>query len=527
MKLLVMQIVMECCILKTKLMKKFILIILLFMTTFSFSQRWESSGQMNSDVYLPRIKQSETFFYTDYEFMVNEKHKTLSEIEAENKANKNDAIKLTILKTNSNSGKVQKYVKGNIYSEKTYKNNVLNGLTTFYYPDGTVFQEIDFANAKINGLYKIYNNTRDNQVILETTYKNSIRNGKRKYFIPREEEVLEGNYVNGNLVGDLKFTTENGYYLLPNDLKKGKVQGFYNNKLMSEFNIINQGDIHGDALIYFIDSDKVAIKIPYYLGEKNGFVSVYNKDGKEIEKFEYKNNKKVGDYFSYTKDNQISNEEHYDEFGNKTGTWREYKNGLIYIEQNYKDDKLNGSYKYYKNGKLQNFEEYKNGLRNGKSENYNPENGQILSENVYEKDVAVKSIVYYKNLEIFSIYGKDPKTNLYATKFFDTAGKLIHQNNYNDNRQPIGIHKNYTIRNEEPNSNSETHYDNTGKQTKHIYRYGNTSTETNYRNGMQHGEKIIIDNDNTTRIEYYYQSKTGSKKVTKEEFENLVKAEKK
>ncbi|SEQ18841.1 Antitoxin component YwqK of the YwqJK toxin-antitoxin module [Flavobacterium urocaniciphilum] len=528
MKLLVMRMLMELYTLKTNLMRKYIFIQLFFISLFSHSQNWESNGYVNSDVSIPRIRQAETFFYTEYEFLLNVNHKTLTEIEAEIKSNTFEQIKYITTKTNQNSIKVEKYIKGNIFSEKTYKNNVLNGVTKIFYPDGTIFQEVDFVNGKVNGLYKIYSNDRDHKVILETNYKNGIRNGIRKYFIPREDEVLEGNYVDGNLVGDLKFSTEYGYYLLPNDLKKGKVQGFSNNKLISEFYIINEKDIHGEATIYFYDVNKVAMKIPYYLGEKNGTARMYDRDGKEINKIEYKHDKKVGDYINYTKDKQVSSEEHYDDEGNRTGTWKEYKNGLIYSEQSYKNNKLDGAYKLYKNGVLQNVEEYKNGIRNGKSENFNVENGQLISESVYKNDVSIKAIQYYNNQAKFSVFEKDEKTNLFCTRYYDKTGKLLHQNNYNETRQPIGIQKNFLLRNDEAYSNSETHYDSKGKQTKHIYIFGgNSSTETNYRNGVPHGEKIMTNKDNVKTIEYYYESKGNSKKVTKEEFESLVKAEKK
>lgn len=527
MKLWVMPMLTEPYTLKTKHMKNSILFVLLINSLFCFSQNWESSGYVNSDVYVPRIKQSETFFYSEYEFLLNEKQKTLAEIQTEIKANTFEPITYQVAKIDPHSTKVMKFIKGNIFSEKTYKNNVLNGITKIYYPDGITFQEANFVDGKVNGLYKIFSNDSDHSLVLETNYKNGIRNGIRRYTIPRENEVLEGNYVNGNLVGDLKYSTKYGYHLLPNDLKKGKVKTFSNQKLVSEFYIINEKDIHGEAIIYFYDVDKIAMKIPYFLGEKNGTARMYDREGKEVNTIKYKHNKKVGDYIHYTKDNQISSEEHYDDEGNKTGVWKEYKNGLIYSEQSYKDNKLNGPYKLYKNGILQNVEEYKNGIRNGKSENYNAENGQLISESVYKNDVTVKSIQYYKNQAKFSVFEKEEQSNVFTTKYYDKSGKLLHENKYNETRQPIGIQKNFSLRNDEAYANSETHYDANGKQTKHIYNFGsNSSTETNYRNGVPHGEKITTKDDVKT-IEYYYESKGNSKKVTKEEFESLVKAEKK
>ena len=132
---------------------------------------------------------------------------------------------------------------------------------------------------------------------------------------------------------------------------------------------------------------------------------------------------------------------------------------------------LNGAYKFFKNGKLQNIEEYKNGKRNGISQNFNPATDKIINESVYEKDVAVKSIFYYDNSSIFSLYEKDVNTNLFATKFYEASGKLIHQNNSNETNQLIGIHKNYTLINNEPVFSTETHFDNNGKKLKYIYNF--------------------------------------------------------
>ena len=154
--------------------------------------------------------------------------------------------------------------------------------------------------------------------------------------------------------------------------------------------------------------------------------------------------------------------------------------------------------------------------------------GNSFSSYVRDYDFSVLLLEHSKNQAKFSVFEKEEQSNVFTTKYYDKSGKLLHENKYNETRQPIGIQKNFSLRNDEAYANSETHYDANGKQTKHIYNFGsNSSTETNYRNGVPHGEKITTNKDNVKTIEYYYESKGNSKKVTKEEFENLVKAEKK
>ena len=72
-------------------------------------------------------------------------------------------------------------------------------------------------------------------------------------------------------------------------------------------------------------------------------------------------------------------------------------------------------------------------------------------------------------------------------------------------------------------------YDDKGNKIKHIYKTsGGETYETNYRNNALHGEKVNRDYyGNVIKSEFFYESNGKTKPVTKEEFDNLTKNEKK
>lgn len=516
----------EHYITKINTMKKLFLLPIFCISFFSLAQD-RYSTDFGFEVRMPQIKNAENFYYTEWELNPAEIPNKLSDVEALKKANQQKNIRYEIAKDKNGISTVIIYINNQVYSKATYKNGLLDGKITIYHVKGGAFQEMNFKNGRANGVHKIYDENYN--LVLETTYKDNLKHGTRKYIHPnRENDTLEGNYVNGNLVGNLKFTTKYDYYLLPNDLKKGKVQRFANNKLLSEFNIINQKETHGIAKTFSYETGNLSTKTHYYLGEKHGLAEYYNKAGELLFKNEYKFGKKIGEHKTYTKDNKLFKEEYYDADGGKIGTWKTYNiNGELEQEQTYKNDSLDGLSINYKYGKISSSTEFKNGKRHGLLIN-NKESGEKSSESIFENGDLIKEMIYYQNGNIFSLQELNKKTELYTTKYFDKHGNLLHENKYNDKKNPVGINKFFVLSVDEPISNSETHFDENSKKIKYIYKTTGYTYETNYRNDAAHGEKITRNNKNEIiSIDYFYETTGNSKKVTKEEFENLVKAEKK
>lgn len=491
------------------------------------------NAQFNSysaDFSMPRIRDFENFFFSEWELNPSEMPIKFSDIEQLKKEDKNPYLTYQISKYNGITT-VQIYANSQRFSEATYKNGLLDGTKTIYHNNGMPFQEIEFKAGKVDGLCKVYNT--ESRLILETNYKNNQKNGIRKYHIARsDDEFLEGNFVNGNLVGDLKFYVRNNqFYTLPNDLKKGKVNYFFNEKLISEFNIVNE-KTHGIAKHFNFKTGKLITQVPYFMGEKNGWQEVYNSQGELLNKNEFKLGKKVGEHKTYSDDKKLTKEEYYDSNGLKIGNWKEYnKNGEIYTEQEYKNDSLNGSSKRYGQGFLQEMSTYKNGKREGLAKYYKSGTSILTSDVYYSNDYFYKEIVYYDSGKTFSIREIEPKTKAVAVKYYNPDETFFHENKFLADNVAIGFHKIVEKVNETIAVRSETLYDgkkNRVNQTYYGYKNDGSYTIYNFRNNTYHGESKSFDAvTNETKIIYYYETNNKYKIVTKEEFEKLTAAEKK
>jgi hypothetical protein len=105
---------------------------------------------------------------------------------------------------------------------------------------------------------------------------------------------------------------------------------------------------------------------------------------------------------------------------------------------------------------------------------------------------------------------------------------IFYENKFDQNDKAIGIHKSYDLVDDAIVYRSENHYDDKGNKIKYIYKTNNGRVENNFRNDVLHGQVILYtDSNEIQNISYYYESNKISKKVSKEEFESLVKLEKK
>lgn len=509
-------------------MKKSFYLVLLVVNFFANAQ----DNYVNTvEFSLPRIKDSENFFFSEWELNPAEMSNKLSDIEALQKTNSKGQLVRYEIDENANGTKtVTAYANNQKFSEAFYKNGLLEGIKTIYHTSGLPFQEFEFKKGKVDGVCKVYN--FESQLVLETNYKNNLKNGTRKFYTGRREgEILEGNYVNGNLVGDLKFYTKYNYsYTLPNDLKKGKVVCFYDNQKLSEFSILD-GKVNGIANQFNIKSGTIVAKIPYCLGEKNGIAEFYSAQGELINKIKFKFGKKVGEHKIFSIDKKLIKEEYYDENGNKIGTWKDYdKDGQLSKEQEFKNDSLNGFSKWYSKGFLQEITVYEKGKREGLAKFYKSGTANLESEVYYENDNFYKEIIYYDSGTTFSIRDIDQKTKAISVKYFNPNGSLFHENKFLINNIAVGLNKSIEKKDNNLIVRTETLYDvknNRIRQTSFGYKNDGSYTEYSFRNNTFHGEsKSFNAATNETKIVYYYETNKTYKIVTKEEFEKLSANEK-
>ena len=505
-------------------MKNYLYILLLFCSV-SSAQYFVSSDTGYYEIRALETKNFDNFYFSEYEFNPAENAKTLAEIEKIAKENQFPFIRYDISKGTNKTAQVTVYVNNILFSFSKFSNGLLEGKKIIYHGNGNPFYEMEYAKGKANGRAKIYD--EKNQLAFETHYTNNLKEGKRIFYSNKRNLIsIEAIYKNDKVSGDLIITKEYGdVYHYPNDLKNGKVKRFYQNKLVEEYSLV-AGELHGIAIIYNIGNDKMYAKIPYTFGLKNGIAEYYGRNGELVTKCEYKFGKKIGKHEKFSLDNKLENIEFYDEKGNKTGTWTKYYYGKKNMETTYNSDGSFVRRTYDNQENLITISNYNaKNLQHGISQHF--KNGVLESEFFYKNNIQNEAKIYYENGTIF--INRISKGNYAEIEYFDTNGNSIHVNKLGDNGKPIGVHKNIQRNNGDLVVIEETHYDNDGNRIKWIYFATPTQrTEYFFRNEVYHGKITGYNAKNEIISEtFYYESNGQSKIVSKEEFEKLMKNEKK
>jgi antitoxin component YwqK of YwqJK toxin-antitoxin module len=504
-------------------MKRYILLFLFLSGFLTQAQYYSEEGYY----FINKLDFSELskFYFNEYEFNPAEIAPTLAEIQTLKKSNQNPSVEYEIYKVDDQTTKVIVRANNKIFSESYYQNGLLNGKKTVYHGSGNPFHEIDYVNGKANGVYKMYSDF--SELVFETQFKNNQKNGKRTFYLPRRRDGrLEGIYKNNVLTGDLTLIKEYSTFILPKNLKSGKVKEFSNNFLVAEYDIIGNAYLHGLAIVYNVANGKPYSKVSYKYNRKDGVAEFYSQNGELMTKNEYKNDAEVGEHKFYTKDFKLTSIKNYDSFGIKSGTWTTfYSDGKKWMVTEYENDKPKFKTNYDSKGEMTAITQFNNEDDSEISKSY--KNGIVVLEVVSQKYNRKEVKSYYNDGTLFSVETK--KEQYYNREIYNKDGTIFHVNKVTDDGKRLGIHKNVTLTDDKIIINDETHYDDKGNKIKHIYKTsGDETYETNYRNNALHGEKVNRDyNGNVIKSEFFYESNGKTKPVTKEEFDNLTKNEKK
>jgi antitoxin component YwqK of YwqJK toxin-antitoxin module len=111
------------------------------------------------------------------------------------------------------------YANGDVMSEESYKNGLLDGEQLIYYPDGKVTEFAVYNNGLKHGVISKYSSK--GVLIEEVTYKDGKPNGFAKYFELNGSLKESGNYSNGNRVGNWEYYMD-GELSTDKNLKKRK-----------------------------------------------------------------------------------------------------------------------------------------------------------------------------------------------------------------------------------------------------------------------------------------------------------------
>jgi antitoxin component YwqK of YwqJK toxin-antitoxin module len=282
-----------------------------------------------------------------------------------------------------------------------FKNDIKDGYTSYYYPDGKLKMEIPFVNGQEQGLAKEY--STDGNIITLIEYKrgfvidrlkinrrdhNNLKQGRWYTFYGNGNIHMEGNYQDDLKEGYFKEYAENGDLI--------SVDKYVKDVKQAEAQEIRKLDIKNE---YYPDG-KIKASGTYRNETPEGIYREYNTMGQIIRSLVYDMGTIIGE--------GIVKED-----GSRDGHWKDlYPDGKIKAEGDYKDGKQVGEWKfYYPGGKLEQDgkftssgkfqgtwkwyyeseqllreEEYDNGLKDGMHTEYD-ENGKIVEEGEYIKDL--------------------------------------------------------------------------------------------------------------------------------------------
>ncbi|MEI6059748.1 MAG: hypothetical protein WCR72_03515 [Bacteroidota bacterium] len=276
---------------------------------------------------------------------------------------------------------------GVLKSEGNRKNFLLDSTWKFYDDSARLLVSITYANDKKNGLKTVY---RTGEVISEN-YVNDVKQGPTTYYYPDGKVRLVINFIAGlengiarELAPDGSVITYMEYkkgFLISRErinrkdskgLKQGRWKYFYDNNTIKSEGVFKDDKKNG----YFKDYDEegmltsvkkyineieqievqeltsLKLKTDYFPSGKVKTVGSYNGDIPEGVRREYNEEGKITAAYIFTR-GALTGEGIVDEEGDKEGDWREYyADGTLRSTGTYSKDKPVGNWKYYfENGK--------------------------------------------------------------------------------------------------------------------------------------------------------------------------------
>ncbi len=281
--------------------------------------------------------------------------------------------------------------------KENFVNDVKEGWTRYYLPDGTLKLEIPFVKGLEQGIGKEY--SADGNIITITEYKrgfitdrmkvnrrdkNNLKQGTWVTFYPNGRIKQEGTYKNDRKNGYFKDYTENGDLI--------KVVKYVDDMAQPDAAEIQKLQVQNE---YYPDG-KIRVTTMYRNGIPEGVKREFAPDGQIVKSEEYHNGIVIGEgivledgsrdgpWKEFYSDGSLRAEGRY-ENGKRIGEWKFFHpDGKIEQTGKYtKSGKPDGTWKwYYDNGQLLREETYYNGLRDGLSEEYD-ENRNLVERGEY------------------------------------------------------------------------------------------------------------------------------------------------
>jgi antitoxin component YwqK of YwqJK toxin-antitoxin module len=258
-------------------------------------------------------------------------------------------------------------------TEETFRNDVKDGLTSYFYPDGRIKKEVTFRDGLEEGIAREFD--KDGRIITLITYKSG--------FIT-ERELINRYDNNGRKHGNWKYFYADGKVMMEGNYKHGLENGYFK-EYDKDGNLISTDKFaEGTKLENVAELVKLDVRKDYYPDGKVKIAATYNKEGQlEGVRREYLPDGTVEKSYIFRNGIMIG-EGVVTEKGERDGYWKEYfDDGRLRAEGKYNKDTREGPWKYYHpNGTIEQEGVYAGGKPEGDWLWYYP-GGQVLREEAY------------------------------------------------------------------------------------------------------------------------------------------------
>lgn len=205
-----------------------------------------------------------------------------------NKASILISISLLFILVACDKVKETHYPDGTIKSRQEFKGKKENGISTWYFDNGSKELEINYKEGVPEGM-----TTRwyySGQKELQEQYKSGKKDGQSLKWNIQGRLIEEVNFKNDSLHGSYIQYYENGQVKIEGSYNMGKFDStwtYYNISGMK----VGDGEYEkgsGTQRAYY-PNGKVRLLVPYRNNQRNGFEITYDKDGKEIKRVLFEN----------------------------------------------------------------------------------------------------------------------------------------------------------------------------------------------------------------------------------------------
>jgi antitoxin component YwqK of YwqJK toxin-antitoxin module len=402
------------------------------------------------------------------------------------------AVQITYLEGRKNG--IRRTFHENEIVEENFVDDVKQGTTMYYYPNGTLWKEINFVDGLEEGIGREYARS-DGRVIKLMYYTKGFITDIEIINRIDKARMKQGKWI--DFWENWNIKTEGEY---KNDLKHGYFKQYSKDGVL----LLTEKYIDGILQEDVAELAKLDIKTEYYPNGNVKIVASYKDDVPEGVRREYSEDGQVVAGYIF-KSGQVIGEGIIDDEGLRDGAWREYyPNGAVKSEGNYNKGKRIGQWKFYHpNGQLEQIGSYnKDGKEDGTWTWYFA-TGDLLREESYFNGMIDGYSVEYDEYGVVIAEGEyieDYREGLWKFNYGDhkSEGEYL-------NGMRHGKWKNY-YNNEVQSFEGEFIEDNPNGRHTWYWPSGIKKTEGRYIMGLKDGEWTKYNYDGTPFISILYEN---------------------